>query len=195
MSFYLVLIISFPILCNTDYILKLWLTDIPVHTASFIRLVLIYTLIEVLIKPLYPLVDATGNIKAFRIGISILLFLNLPLSYFFLWMGYPPVAIYFVLVFIEFISLFFRFYTASKVADIDLLVLYKEIFIRVLLIATFAVLIGFFVINFIKVKGFLMLGVSCFSSLLLIVAILVFGLKKTEKGLLYEMFKNKLRKK
>jgi hypothetical protein len=64
-----------------------------------------------------------------------------------------------------------------------------------LLIATFAVLIGFFVINFIKVKGFLMLGVSCFSSLLLIVAILVFGLKKTEKGLLYEMFKNKLRKK
>ena len=41
-SFYLLLLLSLPILLETPVLLKLWLGVVPDHTVAFVRLILLY---------------------------------------------------------------------------------------------------------------------------------------------------------
>lgn len=41
LSFYMLLMLSLPILINTHYLLALWLKTVPEHTVLFVQLVLI----------------------------------------------------------------------------------------------------------------------------------------------------------
>ena len=45
-SFFMLLIISVPIYINIDYILKVWLTNVPNHTSNFVRFALLFILID-----------------------------------------------------------------------------------------------------------------------------------------------------
>lgn len=66
-SFFLVLIMSIPIFLETDFILNLWLVEVPCHTISFLRITLVTGLISSLANPLVLSIHATGNIRLFQI--------------------------------------------------------------------------------------------------------------------------------
>ena len=81
-SFYLLFIISVPIIIKIDYILKLWLVDVPNYTSSFIFLLLIVNLVHcALANPLIFAINATGDIKRFQIVEGISLITIIPISY------------------------------------------------------------------------------------------------------------------
>lgn len=62
-SCFLLLVISLPILIDTDYILKLWLDIVPRHSVMFVRLMLLITLIFALSNPPAITVHATGKLN------------------------------------------------------------------------------------------------------------------------------------
>ena len=62
-SCYLLLILSLPILAETNYILELWLRNVPAYTVIFVRLILTYSLVDAISYTLITLMLATGNIK------------------------------------------------------------------------------------------------------------------------------------
>ena len=62
-SYFLMFLITFPIICNVDYILELWLKNPPKYTAVFVSLCLINLLIECISGPLMIGAQATGSIK------------------------------------------------------------------------------------------------------------------------------------
>ncbi|MCD8165833.1 MAG: hypothetical protein LUE93_06735 [Bacteroides sp.] len=45
-SFYLLFLLALPLLLNTDYILKIWLQDVPPYTREFCRLMILYFCID-----------------------------------------------------------------------------------------------------------------------------------------------------
>ena len=49
LSFYILLILSLPVIINAQYILSLWLGTIPEHTVTFVQLVLIFILYQLVI--------------------------------------------------------------------------------------------------------------------------------------------------
>ena len=61
-SLLLALIISVPILFKTDYILSLWLGEVPKYAVVFTRLAIIESIIGALINPLIIVANATGKI-------------------------------------------------------------------------------------------------------------------------------------
>lgn len=65
--YYLLFIISFPIVLNVDFILEVWLKDVPKHTQIFVILVLIISILTCLGRPLSSANGATGKIKKFQI--------------------------------------------------------------------------------------------------------------------------------
>ena len=73
--YYLLFIISFPIILNVNFILEVWLKDVPEHTQIFVILVLIISMLTCLGRPLSSANGATGRIKKFQIleGITNLL--------------------------------------------------------------------------------------------------------------------------
>lgn len=81
LSYYILLLLILPILCNTHFILKLWLGQVPEHTILFTQLILLFSLNESLANPLINVMLATGRIKKFQIIVGGINLLNLPISY------------------------------------------------------------------------------------------------------------------
>lgn len=95
-SLYLVFLLSFPLILETDYILKIWLGIVPSYTATFVRLTLLIGIIDALRMPLITAIHATGRIKLFQLIEGSSLLLILPISYFFLKFGASPVSVFVV---------------------------------------------------------------------------------------------------
>lgn len=100
-SYYILLVLTMPILCNTHYILQLWLGIIPDSSELFVQLILIFTMSESLAGPLITAMLATGNIRNFQIIVGGLNLLNIPFSYIALKLGAIPEAIIIVAIFIS----------------------------------------------------------------------------------------------
>lgn len=89
-STFLFYFLALPIFYYTPYILKLWLTIVPDSTVTFIRLSIVLMMLECLASPLITALLAIGRVKYYQIIAGVLLLLNLPLSYYFLRLGYSP---------------------------------------------------------------------------------------------------------
>lgn len=95
-GYYIMLLISIPIILEAPFILDLWLTQYPDNTVIFVRLVLCYSLIEVLSYTLITLQVATGKIRNYQLAVGVLLLMNFPLSWVALHFGAPSYAVYIV---------------------------------------------------------------------------------------------------
>lgn len=86
-TIFLMLVISFPILFNTGFILSWWLKEVPDKAVVFVQLALIFSLVESLSRPLITLMLATGRIMWYQIVVGGAQFINVPLSYLWLLWG------------------------------------------------------------------------------------------------------------
>lgn len=90
-SFFLMWIITMPLLLNTDYVLKIWLgTNIPQYACSFSQIVLVTCFVDSLANPISTIVHATGQMRRFQLVCSIVIFTVLPVSYVVLYLGGEP---------------------------------------------------------------------------------------------------------
>lgn len=84
MSFFLLFVIALPLLFNTEYLLSIWLKEVPEHTVLFVRLFLVFALCESISNPLITAQLATGKIRNYQLVVGGLMLLNIPVSYVFL---------------------------------------------------------------------------------------------------------------
>ena len=89
-SFLLLLICFVPILVRPEYILKLWLGNVPEYAAEFLVMAVSMALVSSMDGTLNTAMQATGNIKVFQITVSIIMCLDIPLSYILLSLGIEP---------------------------------------------------------------------------------------------------------
>ena len=71
-AIYLLFLITFPILLETDYILNIWLKNVPAHTIIFVQLVTVIVIIETLSKTLIQTMFAYGKIRNYQIHLRFL---------------------------------------------------------------------------------------------------------------------------
>lgn len=89
-SFYIISLFALPIILETDFVLTIWLKHYPEHTVSFVRLILLLSLTDVLSNTLISLQNATGHIRNYQIAVGGMLMMNFPLSYLCLKWGFLP---------------------------------------------------------------------------------------------------------
>ena len=107
-SYYLLLVLSMPIILNTDYIMHIWLKTIPDYAVPMAQLSLISAMIASLSNPLVAAQNATGQVKYYQIVVGGLQLLNLPLCYVALYLKFSPVSIVVISIIVEIISLMAR---------------------------------------------------------------------------------------
>ena len=135
MSFYLLLVLSLPILFNTESVLAIWLKDVPEHTFAFVRLFLVFTLSESISYPLITVMLATGDIKKYQIVVGGLQILNLPLSYLLLKAGYPPESTVAVAIALSQICLFARLVMLKGMIGLSVKDFMIKVYFNLLLVA------------------------------------------------------------
>jgi len=116
-SFFLVFILSLPVLIETNFILTLWLKRIPEYVIIFTRLVIFTTLIDTFSSPLMTAAQATGKIKKYQSIVGGFRLLILPIAYLFLYLGYPPQITMTITLIMAFLSLFIRLFLLKEMIE------------------------------------------------------------------------------
>ncbi|HIR38709.1 MAG TPA: lipopolysaccharide biosynthesis protein [Candidatus Limisoma gallistercoris] len=105
LSYFVILLISIPIFFNTDYILSLWLGEVPQHTDSFIKIMLLINASTALNIPTINALHATGNIKIFQIIEGSMLIMVVPICYLLLkYCNISPESVFITYMIIEYIT-------------------------------------------------------------------------------------------
>lgn len=110
LAFFLLTAMIVPLVTETEFILNLWLKEVPEHTASFVRIILICSLIDSFSSPLVHLMLATGNIKRYQIVVGLFNLLNFPVAWIILYSGGSAELTQFSIIIFAIGSLFLRVY-------------------------------------------------------------------------------------
>lgn len=101
-SFYMALLFSLPVILEITPILECWLGTVPECTSIFIRIILISSMLSTMANPIITSINATGNIKHFRIIESTMLLSIVPLAYLVLKLTpAPPESVFIVYLIVE----------------------------------------------------------------------------------------------
>jgi O-antigen/teichoic acid export membrane protein len=120
-SFFLLFMLSLPVLLETKFILKIWLKTVPEYTLIFTRLVIINILIDCISGPLMTAAQASGKLKLYQSIVGGLLILNLPVSYLFLKLGFNPEITLYVAIGISIIALIARLKIISPLIKLNIM--------------------------------------------------------------------------
>ena len=106
----------------------------------FIRLVLIYIMIEAVSYTMVTDMLSTGNIRDYQLLVGGLQLLNLPIDYVLLKMGAPAEVIYYVACGVALLCLAARLYMLRSMIGLPVCRFLKEVLLRELLVAGLAVI-------------------------------------------------------
>ncbi|WP_437920233.1 lipopolysaccharide biosynthesis protein [Sphingobacterium sp. LRF_L2] len=192
-SFYLMLIISMPVMLDTKYILSLWLGSIPEYSVVFIRLVIIESLIVCLENPLITSAHASGEVKWYQLSAFFIVILSIPANYFFFKCGFPPETTFFISILVASISLLIRVFIVAKLVSFSALDYLLRIILKVALVAILASTGPIIVSNMIKVDNLLeFIFVSGICLLSSVFFIYLFGLNVEEKKIVHNFITRKI---
>lgn len=195
-SFYLMVIISFPIILNINPILTLWLKEIPEFTNWFCVLSLISLLPNAIGGPIWTIIQASGNLSKFQTIISFLIICNLPLDYILLYIGTRPYILLFITLLINTLVVFTGFKFISKCTSITVSDSYLKIFLPCIGTSAIASVIGLIIYYFTEgtVENVFITLIKILIEVFIIITIIyVFGLTKSEKVQLKTLAFNKLK--
>ena len=90
-TFCLLLLIFFPLIFNTEYILNIWLDEVNTYMITFTRLCLIISVVLSMHYPITTIIQATGKVKRYHVIVETFTLLILPITYVFFKSGYSVV--------------------------------------------------------------------------------------------------------
>jgi O-antigen/teichoic acid export membrane protein len=181
-SFYLLLILSLPVLIQTEFILKIWLKIVPDYAIIFTKLILIDILIGSLSGPLQTMVQATGKIKKYQIIVSGILILNLPISYLLLSLGKTPQITFVVSIIITIIALLARLIILNIDENFPISNFIKTVLFKVIMVFIASALLGVFVSSkIIIITPFKFVLLLPFLIFITLINIFVLGMNKSER--------------
>ncbi len=195
-SFLIMMILTYPILLNLDYILSLWLGEYPEHTVSICNIVIIGALIETLSGPLWVTMFATGRIKVYQIVVSIVLLLSIPLSYIGGLYGMSPETMFVIRNFLFIANFFIRIEFLRRVIEFAVLDFLKDVLGSVIAVSLLLVVPVYLLpTDLYTANDFLQL---IYKFLLIVIYELIviyfLGIRKTEREMILHVLLKKIRK-
>lgn len=196
-SAFLMLLLIIPIIVNIDDLLGIWLVEVPVHTSSFVSLILFYSFVDCFTSGLITGILANGKIKKYEIALTITYAANILFAYLALKNGMQPEALYALLIVFKLIVLATQLWLGK-----DMFALPLGTYLRSMLKYVSPVLVLGFVLIYVPWHAIdstilrMVLSV-CIVELLLMSAILVMGLERTERAFLFskiQQITNKIKK-
>ena len=195
LTFFLLSIISIPVIINIDYILKIWLGTVPKYTSEFMILSIITCLLYSLSSSITTAIQATGNVKVFQITISIIMLSELPVDYLLMKLGYKPYYIMFPTIATYSIAIFFRYLILKRlVPNYKFKPYFFDVVLRCLLVFSICIIISVFIRYRFNDTFISLIVTSVISFLITGVIIFYGGLKRNEQYIILEKVKIALAK-
>jgi O-antigen/teichoic acid export membrane protein len=164
-SFFLIYVIALPVFLEADFLLKIWLKDVPQYTVLFLRWIIIARLIRAFATPVVQAVHASGNIKWLNIfggGISIAI--QIPITSICYKLGYPAASTFIVMSVVSLICNFIELIVMKKEINFSIVGYIYKVYLIGIIVAVFA-LIFLLPLHLCFSAGFSRLALSCLMSI------------------------------
>ena len=145
LSYFLMFIISLPLLLYTEDFLIFWLGEVPEYAPEISQLTLLFLLIDSVAAPLWITVQASGNIKRYQIIICLLVISNLPISYVFLRIGCSSITIFIVRLVVNFFAYMFRYLYVCRLINFDFSFYAKQFICPVIMVSCISILVSIYI--------------------------------------------------
>ena len=119
-TFFLLFILSLPVIMETDIILQVWLKTVPDYTVPFLRLLLCIAIIDSVARPLMTAAAATGKVKLYQSVIGGILLAIVPIAYVVLRLGGNPTSVYIVHLSVCIVAFIARLYIIRPMIRLSL---------------------------------------------------------------------------
>lgn len=179
-TFFIMLIPAVPIVLSIDYILILWLKEVPKYTAWFVVLQMVSGLISCLESGFDATIDATGKIRKTKTIFSLLFLSTLPVAYILYTLKFPPYTITFLFIFAELIFLIAQIRILSSLTNFKISEYFSKTLFPVAMVTI--IILPQYLLRFVFGEGILNLFViSSLSLVLTMITIYLVGLNKEER--------------
>jgi O-antigen/teichoic acid export membrane protein len=183
-SYFLLLLMAVPIVANIHLVLGVWLGDYPEEAPSFVRMIIIYTLIDAFQLPLWAAVHATGDIRTHQFLMSIIKILAIPSIWLLLHYGGTGVGALAIWVALNFACAVVRIIFMHYHIHLDYRRYFNQVIFPIIVVSTIVVPIVYGII-FLCEQPILRFFISSPVSVFLIgICAYKFGLNKEERYIL-----------
>jgi O-antigen/teichoic acid export membrane protein len=193
--YYLIFVLSLPVLIEAKSILGIWLTEVPEYTIIFTRLVIINAIIESLANPFIASIQATGKIKMYQIVTGSIILLNLPISYLFLKYGFPPQTTMVIVIIITILAHLSRLYFMKSQLNMNIFNYFKQVIFPIAAVTVLAFILPVFCYYSFSPSFWRVVVVTAVTAISSAFIIFYIGLTKSEQTGLKTFVLSKLRRK
>lgn len=193
MSFYLLFIIAFPVIFNSEYLLELWLKEVPQRADLFVKLFLVFSLSESMSLSLITLQLATGKVRDYQIIVGGLQLLNLPVSYACLKLGCMPESTVMVAIVISQICFFARLFMLRRMTGLDFKDFVRKVYFNIIKVVVAASFLPLFLCRYLPdtFAGFVLGVILCLACAAL--SLFFVGCSRVERDELVSMFRKRMK--
>lgn len=119
--FYLLYFIALPLLIEIEFVLGLWLgkESIPDHTVNFVRIILLTSILDAFINPMFTANLASGKLKIYQICVCTVSYFFMFITYFTLEQTHKPESVFLCLLISTLIGIVARIFVLYKQINLD----------------------------------------------------------------------------
>lgn len=186
-------LIAFPLLVQLDFVLHLWLGQVPPHALTFCVLYIISGGIALSCGGIYNLMNATANIKWFKMNSCFFFLMCIPVGYVLFRYGFPAYTILVLFLIADVLQRIVQLVLMKHILGFDAWLYVKKAYVRPAVIAL--LLTGEICVNHLMP---VQTNAEKFASIvfcLMVTAMLIFyiGLEKDERSMLLSVAKGKMK--
>ena len=184
-SYYLLFLLSLPVMLNAHFVFKIWLGIVPEYTVPFCRWIFIFLLAESVSRPIITAKNATGRIRNYQIVVGGILLLMLPASYICLKLGASVVVVAVSNAVTAILAILARMYMLR--GDFPLWssrVFVKKVLLNVVLVSLLASVLPVLIYMNMEEGWIRLLSTSLISVICTSISILYIGCNKTERQII-----------
>lgn len=194
-SFLLLFLFSCPLILECEYVMKLWLVEVPEYAVIFCQLSLVYSLVSVMFQPCIQCIHAVGKMKLVSFITGTLFYIMIPSAYILLKIGYGPIVPYCSnIVIISVISVVYLIILDKYVPSFSKRNYLYGVCFKALLIASISSIIPIVIHIFMPVSFYRLLYVSIVSCFILSVCTFYIGMSKDMRARILQFIINKMKK-
>ena len=185
-------LVFFPLFIELEFILHLWLGDVPDGALVLTQINLILAGVSLTIGGAYQVINASGKIKWFKIVLSFFFLSCIPISFFLFKCGYPAYTMLVIFLIADIFQRVIQLILLNKVIGFDSLKYVREAYVRPFIIAMIMTLVLLYYKTLTVELVWMKLTFIGLTFFLCAVLIAMIGLKKNERRTLLGKVRAKL---
>lgn len=159
-SYFMFLIISMPVFFEAEIILQLWLKQVPDNTLSFLRIVIVASMTNMLGNTSVMACQATGNLKLYAILVSAVGYMVFPLTWILFEMGFPAETAYYCFALLFTILIFVRLYVMNHLISFPPYLFIRQVLLKIVVVTMVALLVPS-ILSFLLSESIVRLVIMC----------------------------------